>query len=102
MDDFLNAFTPMIPAINAFFEDVLVMVEDEKVRQNRLALLQRIARLADGVAGHKPAGRLLAPRKKDQACGFKLFLHVLLFFVVFGAQVEEGGVNQWANRHDCG
>jgi glycyl-tRNA synthetase len=50
VDDFLNAFLPMIPAINAFFDDVLVMVEDEKIRRNRLALLQRIAGLAAGVA----------------------------------------------------
>lgn len=50
VDDLLNAFTPMIPAIDQFFEDVLVMDEDKKVRQNRLGLLQRIAALADGVA----------------------------------------------------
>jgi len=50
VDDFLNAFTPMIPAIKTFFDDVLVMEEDEKVRNNRLGLLQRIAALADGVA----------------------------------------------------
>ena len=50
MDDFIKAFTPMIPAIDGFFENVLVMAEDEKVRQNRLGLLQRIAALADGVA----------------------------------------------------
>jgi len=50
VDDFLNALVPMIPAIDRFFEDVLVMAEDEAVRQNRLALLQRIAALAEGVA----------------------------------------------------
>jgi glycyl-tRNA synthetase len=50
VEDFMKAFTPMIPAIDAFFENVLVMAEDEKVRQNRLGLLQRIAALADGVA----------------------------------------------------
>jgi len=50
VDDFLNAFTPMIPAIKTFFDDVLVMEEDKKVRENRLGLLQRIAALADGVA----------------------------------------------------
>jgi glycyl-tRNA synthetase len=50
VNDFLDAFTPMIPAVDKFFEDVLVMVEDEKVRDNRLSLLQRIAALADGVA----------------------------------------------------
>ncbi|MBC8507844.1 MAG: glycine--tRNA ligase subunit beta [Anaerolineales bacterium] len=50
VNDFLIAFEPMIPAVDKFFEDVLVMAEDEKVRDNRLALLQRIAALADGVA----------------------------------------------------
>jgi glycyl-tRNA synthetase len=50
VDDYLNAFIPMIPAIDKFFEDVLVMVEDEAVRRNRLGLLQQIAALADGVA----------------------------------------------------
>ena len=50
LDEFLTAFEPMIPAIDKFFEDVLVMVDDEKVRDNRLALLQRIASLAEGVA----------------------------------------------------
>ncbi|MCL4562363.1 MAG: glycine--tRNA ligase subunit beta, partial [Chloroflexi bacterium] len=49
-DDFLNAFLPMIPAINRFFDKVLVMDEDAALRANRLGLLQRIAGLADGVA----------------------------------------------------
>jgi glycyl-tRNA synthetase len=50
VDDFLNTFVPMIPAIDQFFEDVLVMDDDKVVRMNRLGLLQRIAALADGVA----------------------------------------------------
>jgi glycyl-tRNA synthetase len=50
VNDFLNAFLPMIPAIDRFFDDVLVMVEDDEVRRNRLRLLQRIAALAEGVA----------------------------------------------------
>ena len=50
VDDFLNVFTPMIPAINLFFDKVLVMAEDEKLKRNRLGLLQRVAKLADGVA----------------------------------------------------
>jgi glycyl-tRNA synthetase len=50
VDDFLNAFVPMIPAVNAFFDKVLVMAEDKKLRENRLGLLQRIAALAGGVA----------------------------------------------------
>jgi glycyl-tRNA synthetase len=50
VDDFLNAFLPLIPAINHFFDRVLVMAEDEKVRINRLALVQQVARMAEGVA----------------------------------------------------
>jgi glycyl-tRNA synthetase beta subunit len=46
----LSAFIPMIPAVNRFFDEVLVMAEDAQVRQNRLALVGRIAALADGVA----------------------------------------------------
>jgi glycyl-tRNA synthetase len=50
VDDFLNSFLPMIPAINNFFDHVLVMSEDQSQRKNRLGLLQRIAALADEVA----------------------------------------------------
>ena len=49
-DSFLQAFLPMMPAINHFFDIVLVMAEDQVIRQNRLGILQRIAALADGVA----------------------------------------------------
>ncbi|MEK7786608.1 MAG: glycine--tRNA ligase subunit beta, partial [Chloroflexota bacterium] len=47
---FLTAFTPLIPAITRFFDEVLVMDEDAKVRENRLGLLQKIAGMAKGVA----------------------------------------------------
>lgn len=50
VDAFLNAFLPMIPMINRFFDEVLVMVEDDAIRANRLGLLQRIANLSDGIA----------------------------------------------------
>jgi glycyl-tRNA synthetase beta subunit len=40
----------VIPAINAFFEAILVMAPEPEIRQNRLGLLQRIAGLAEGVA----------------------------------------------------
>lgn len=40
----------LAPVVDEFFDQVLVMDEDLAVRQNRLALLQRIAGLADGVA----------------------------------------------------
>ena len=49
VDGFLNAFFPMIPVINKFFESVMVMADDEAIRENRLALLQRVAQLADGI-----------------------------------------------------
>ncbi|MCA9970953.1 MAG: glycine--tRNA ligase subunit beta, partial [Anaerolineales bacterium] len=47
---FVRALRGMLPAITAFFDQVLVMDEDTAVRQNRLALLQRIAALPDGLA----------------------------------------------------
>jgi glycyl-tRNA synthetase len=50
VDDFLDAFSPMIPAVTAFFDKVLVMAEDPAVRSNRLGILQRVASLAGGVA----------------------------------------------------
>ena len=40
----------MIPAVNAFFDKVLVMADDKALRENRLGLLQRIAALSNGVA----------------------------------------------------
>ncbi|HAG23073.1 MAG TPA: hypothetical protein DCG87_07240, partial [Synergistaceae bacterium] len=33
------------PHVTAFFDDVLVMTDDEKLRQNRLALLQETEKL---------------------------------------------------------
>ena len=50
VDAFLGAITVMVPTINRFFDEVLVMAEDVVVRQNRLALMQRIAGLAKGIA----------------------------------------------------
>ncbi len=44
------ALQPFIPTINRFFDDVLVMTEDCTLRENRLALLQRIAALTVGIA----------------------------------------------------
>ncbi|RJQ41977.1 MAG: glycine--tRNA ligase subunit beta [Anaerolineaceae bacterium] len=49
VDDMLNAFTPLIPAVNQFFDKILVMDEDQQIRQNRLGLLQQIVSLADHV-----------------------------------------------------
>ncbi len=50
VDGFLEAFLPLIPSIDRFFDEVLVMVDERRLRENRLGLLQRIAALAEGVA----------------------------------------------------
>jgi len=50
VSDFLNSFTPLIPVINRFFDEVLVMTDDEQLRENRLGILQRISKLAEGAA----------------------------------------------------
>jgi len=50
VDEFLTAVVALIPAINAFFDKVLVMAEDEKVKNNRLALVGQIANLSNGLA----------------------------------------------------
>ena len=36
--------------INRFFDEVMVMAENEALRKSRLALVQQIAGLADGIA----------------------------------------------------
>ena len=50
VDELLNIVLELIPAINAFFDQVLVMAEDQAVRENRLALVGQVAGLARGVA----------------------------------------------------
>jgi glycyl-tRNA synthetase len=49
VDELFTAFQPMIEPINTFFDEVLVMTEEETLRENRLALLQHIARLTEGI-----------------------------------------------------
>ncbi|NMC45903.1 MAG: glycine--tRNA ligase subunit beta [Chloroflexi bacterium] len=49
VDDMLNAFMPLIPTVNAFFDKVLVMAEEQKIRENRLGLLQQIVSLSQNV-----------------------------------------------------
>jgi len=49
VDQLMAAFVPMVPPIQSFFDKVLVMVEDEALREARLALLQRVAALATGI-----------------------------------------------------
>jgi glycyl-tRNA synthetase len=50
VDDFLNIVVKLIPSINAFFDKVLVMAEEEQIKQNRLALVGQIAKLSTGIA----------------------------------------------------
>jgi glycyl-tRNA synthetase len=52
VEDFFVAFMPLVERIDYFFareSGVLVMAEEQRLRENRLALLQRIAALADGI-----------------------------------------------------
>jgi len=46
---FLAACAPLASPIDAYFEKVFVMAEDEGVRANRLALLRDLAALPRGV-----------------------------------------------------
>ncbi|HSL46189.1 MAG TPA: glycine--tRNA ligase subunit beta [Anaerolineales bacterium] len=50
VDQLLNIVVTLIPSINTFFDKVLVMAEDEKIKQNRLALVGQIANLSTGIA----------------------------------------------------
>ncbi len=54
VDDLLTAFLPLVPLITTFFAPaegggVLVMHPDRAIRENRLALLQHIVALAEGI-----------------------------------------------------
>ena len=49
VDRLLTTLHPMIPAINRFFDDVLVMHEDLALRESRLGLLQDIWDLSRGI-----------------------------------------------------
>jgi glycyl-tRNA synthetase len=49
VDGLMAVLGPLAQPIDAFFDQVFVMVEDQAVRENRLALLQRIASLSIGI-----------------------------------------------------
>jgi glycyl-tRNA synthetase len=49
VDGLMAILRPLAQPIDKFFEQVFVMVEDRAVRENRLALLQRIAALPKGI-----------------------------------------------------
>jgi glycyl-tRNA synthetase len=49
VDTFLKSFIPLIDLISVFFENVMVMVDDMKLRQTRIALLQCISALPNNI-----------------------------------------------------
>jgi glycyl-tRNA synthetase beta subunit len=49
VDRLFTAVYPMIPAIDQFFDNVLVMHEDRALREARLGLLQAIWGLGQGI-----------------------------------------------------
>ncbi len=49
LSKFVDAFAPMVPQIDLFFDKVMVMAEDEAVRDNRLCLMKAFADLATGI-----------------------------------------------------
>jgi glycyl-tRNA synthetase beta subunit len=50
VEELCKALNALQGPINRFFTDVLVMAEDPELRRARLALVQRVAALSDGVA----------------------------------------------------
>jgi glycyl-tRNA synthetase len=50
VDQVLTAIQSLIPAINTYFDEVLIMDQDTAVRENRLGLVQEVASLTQGVA----------------------------------------------------
>ena len=49
VETFIASLRRLEPSITRLFDAVLIMDEDAAVRENRLALLQRVAGLASGV-----------------------------------------------------
>jgi glycyl-tRNA synthetase len=50
VDEFLGMVVELVPAINTFFDKVLVMADDLALRRNRLALVGQIANCSRGIA----------------------------------------------------
>ncbi|MBM7618094.1 glycyl-tRNA synthetase beta chain [Weissella uvarum] len=49
-DDVLSALLNLAPQIDAYFDQTMVMVEDDAIKQNRIATLQGVAQQAERVA----------------------------------------------------
>lgn len=50
VDDFIETSLQLVQPLEDFFNHVFVMVEDERIRKNRLSLLKEIANLPRGIA----------------------------------------------------
>lgn len=50
IEDFVEVSSQLVQPLADFFDNVFVMVEDERIRNNRLALLKKIADLPKGIA----------------------------------------------------
>ncbi|KAJ0112592.1 hypothetical protein Patl1_00101 [Pistacia atlantica] len=50
VDDFVEVSSQLVQPLEDFFNNVFVMVEEERIRKNRLALLRKIADLPRGIA----------------------------------------------------
>ncbi|KAJ4727275.1 Glycine--tRNA ligase, chloroplastic/mitochondrial 2 [Melia azedarach] len=50
VDDFIEISSQLLQPLEDFFNHVFVMVEEERIRKNRLALLKKIADLPKGIA----------------------------------------------------
>jgi glycyl-tRNA synthetase beta chain len=48
--DALRSFAGMAPELEQFFRDVMVMVDDEALRKNRMSLLRKVGRSVEKIA----------------------------------------------------
>lgn len=60
----LEAFAAMAPELETFFDEVMVMVDDEALRQNRMSLLRRIGSAVTGIAD---VTRIVVDRREYRA-----------------------------------
>ena len=49
ISEFLAATAELVEPVDAYFDKVFVMTDNEQVKQNRLALLKHVASLSDGI-----------------------------------------------------
>jgi len=65
----LRAVATLKPAVDAFFEGVMVMAEDPRVRDNRLGLMRRVAALFADVADFRKIQAELPPGAGPRKAG---------------------------------